>query len=95
LGLYFFRLSCRRKRSLLGITLRIFRTHFSDFAHGGVEQHDIDIVVLFWVPFDAKLSERAALHSKRFSGGGSVSNGSPKYSNNALPNQLLLSWLHF
>jgi hypothetical protein len=59
---------------LLGITLRIFRTHFSDFSHGGVEQHDVDIVVLFWVPFGAKLSERAALHSKRFSGGGSVSN---------------------
>jgi hypothetical protein len=67
LGLYFYRLSCRRKRTA-------FSDHASDFSHGGDEQHDVDIVVLFRLPFGAKLSERAALNSKRFSGGGSVSN---------------------
>jgi len=57
-------LTCRRKRTPSW-------DHASDFSHGEVEQHDVDIVVLFRLPFGAKLSERAALHSKNFSGGGS------------------------
>jgi hypothetical protein len=46
----------------LGIALRIFRTHFADFSNGGLEQHDINMVMLARLRFGAELPERAAFH---------------------------------
>ena len=68
---------------LLGITVGVFSPHFPQFSNRRLEQHDVNIVVLFR-QFGSQLSECAALHQLRFGAGGSTSNGSPKYSNSAL-----------
>jgi hypothetical protein len=44
----------------------IFCAHFSKFADGGIEEHDINIMVLPRFSFRAKLSERAAFHRRQF-----------------------------
>ena len=62
---------------LLRIAHRIFCAHSSEFSSAGVEQHDINIVVLFRLRFGAKLSECAVFHQQRFVAGGFASKGSP------------------
>ena len=47
---------------LRGIALRIFRAHFAELAHGRIEQHDVNVVMLARLPSGAKLSERATFH---------------------------------
>src|SRR5690349_7624417 len=46
----------------LSITVRVFSTDLPDFADGGIEQHDINAVVVFRLPLGTKLFERAAFH---------------------------------
>ena len=41
--------------------IRVGGPNFADFTHGGIEQHDANVVVIFPLPFGAKLPQRLAL----------------------------------